>query len=128
MVLCALACPNRAFAQQADPTAMAQAFDGALTCAALTANKTDDAADAQAWQWVDRSFAFGMLAAKFYVDARREALSNEDLKAMRAQYATALREMTPEQREPFEQGCAEKYADVDALCAHNGCVHTPGAR
>lgn len=106
-----------------DRDAYAQAFDGAMTCAALTARKAEAAADENAWRWVNRSFAFGMMAAKFYVDARQQALPNEELKAMREKYALALDELSEEQRRPFEQNCAGKYADMDALCEASGCVH-----
>lgn len=112
-----------AHAQAPDAQAFAQAFDGAMTCAALTALHAEAASDDSAWRWVNRSFAFGMIAVKFYIDARREALSNDDLKAMREKYAVALRDLTPEQRVPFEENCAAKYADMDALCEQNGCVH-----
>jgi len=122
LVACLATAP--AHAQAPDAQAFARAFDGAMTCAALTALHAEAATDDSAWRWVNRSFAFGMIAAKFYIDARREALPNEDLKAMREKYALALGELTPEQRVPFEENCAAKYADMDALCEQNGCVHS----
>jgi hypothetical protein len=104
---------------------LARAFDGAMTCAALTYIKADDINDENAWRWANRSFAFGMLAAKFFTDAQHGAVSADDLNGMRAEYTAAFTAMTPAERAPFEESCAGKYADMDRLCEENTCVHTP---
>ena len=110
--------------------AFEQAFDGAMTCSALTAVKAHqatEAKEAEAWRWGYRSFAFGMLAVRFYTDATKQQLTNEDADNMLTEYANSLVSMTPEQREPFEVGCARKYAEIDKLCEINKCPHTPAA-
>ena len=99
-----------------------QAFDGAMTCSALTALKADQAFGDEQQQWANRSFAFGMLAVRFYTDLTAEPLSNDALNEALNQYADALILMSPEERAPFETGCANKYADMDRLGEENACV------
>lgn len=99
-----------------------QAFDGAMTCSALTAIKADQATGTDQQSWANRSFAFGMLAVRFYTDITAAPLSNDELNEALNQYADALLAMSPEQTAPFETGCANKYADMDRLCAENECV------
>ena len=103
-----------------------QAFDGAMTCSALTALKADAAAGEAQQLWANRSFAFGMLAVRFYTDLTHEPLSNDELNDALNQYADAMTLMVEEELAPFEAGCGAKYADMDRLCAENGCVY-PGA-
>ena len=114
-------------AQDPDRAALAQAFDGAMTCAALTALKADRAESVKAWQWGNRSFAFGMLAVRFYTEARQEPLTNEELNEALNGYVDAFEAMPAQQQAQFEKGCAGKYAVVDELCVENACPHSPQA-
>lgn len=108
--------------------ALQQAVDGTMTCSALSAIISRSVAADQAWLWKNRSFAFGMLAANFYVNATKEKLSNEELDNMLTQYANSLQGMTAKEREPFDTGCARRYAQIDKLCEQNHCPNTaPGA-
>jgi len=107
--------------------ALQQAFDGAMTCSALSAIISQTAKADEAWRWKNRSFAFGMLAANFYVNATQEKLSNDDMDNMLTQYANSLQGMSPTDREPFDTGCARKYAQIDKLCEVNQCPNSaPG--
>lgn len=107
--------------------ALEQAFDGAMTCAALTAIKANDEPPATAWEWGNRSFAFAMLAVRFYTDATQKPLPHEEINNMLTEYANALIAMPEPERQPFEEGCGRKYADMDRLCAANACPHqAPG--
>lgn len=107
--------------------ALQQAFDGAMTCSALSALNGQQAGKDEVWRWKNRSFAFGMLAAHFYVDATKDKLSNEDMDNMLTEYANSLSAMKPKDREPFDTGCARKYAQVDKLCEVNSCPNAaPG--
>lgn len=103
-------------------TLLKQAFDGAMTCSALTALKGDQVMGEAQQQWVNRSFAFGMLAVRFYTDLKSEPLSNDELNNALNQYADALTAMSEEELAPFETGCGNKYADMDRLCEENDCV------
>jgi len=103
-------------------TVLKQAFDGAMTCSALTAIKGDQIGGEAQQQWVNRSFAFGMLAVRFYTDLTSEPLSNDELNNALNQYADALTAMSEEELAPFEAGCGNKYADMDRLCDENDCV------
>lgn len=121
---------GEATAEGADPAAppanreaLEQAFDGAMTCAALTAIKANQAAPAEAWEWGNRSFAFAMLAVRFYTDATQKPLPHEEINNMLTEYANALIAMPEPKRQPFEEGCGRKYADMDRLCAANACPH-----
>ena len=76
-------------------TMLKQAFDGAMTCSALTAIKGEQVMGEAQQQWVNRSFAFGMLAVRFYTDLKSEPLSNDELNTALNQYADALTAMTP---------------------------------
>ena len=108
--------------------ALQQAFDGAMTCSALSALIAQTVKADEVWRWKNRSFAFGMLAANFYVNATQDKLSNEDMDNMLTQYANSLQGMTPQNREPFDTGCARKYAQIDKLCEVNECPNSaPGA-
>ncbi len=108
--------------------ALQQAFDGAMTCSALSALISKTAKADEAWRWKNRSFAFGMLAANFYVNATQKKLSNTDMDNMLTQYANSLQSMAPKDREPFDTGCARKYAQIDKLCEVNHCPNgAPGA-
>ncbi|MEQ8660305.1 MAG: hypothetical protein RLW62_05775 [Gammaproteobacteria bacterium] len=112
-------------AQEATPemrTQLKQAFDGAMTCSALTAMEADKALGDMQQTWANRSFAFGMLAVRFYTDLSGEPLRNEDMNTALNEYADALLAMSEEQLAPFRSGCAEKYPRVDALCEENDCV------
>ncbi len=107
--------------------ALQQAFDGAMTCSALSALISQTAKADEVWRWKNRSFAFGMLAANFYVNATQDKLSNEDMDNMLTQYANSLQGMKPTDREPFDTGCARKYAQIDKLCEVNQCPNSaPG--
>lgn len=107
--------------------ALRQAFDGAMTCSALSALISQTVKADEVWRWKNRSFAFGMLAANFYVNATQDKLSNEDMDNMLTQYANSLQGMTAQDREPFDTGCARKYAQVDKLCEVNDCPNSaPG--
>jgi hypothetical protein len=105
--------PNRA--------AFEEAFDGAMTCSALTALRAQSAPAGEAAQWNNRSFAFGMLAARFYTEARQQPITHEQMNNILTEYANTLASMPVDQREPFELGCARKYADADKLCELNQC-------
>lgn len=108
--------------------ALQQAFDGAMTCSALSALIAKTAKPDEAWRWKNRSFAFGMLAANFYVNATQNKLSNEDMDNALTSYANSLQGMAPAEREPFDTGCARKYAQIDKLCEVNECPNAaPGA-
>lgn len=104
--------------------ALQQAFDGAMTCSALSALISQTTKADEVWRWKNRSFAFGMLAANFYVNATEDKLSNEDMDNMLTQYANSLQGMTLEDREPFDTGCARKYAQIDKLCDVNDCPNS----
>ena len=107
--------------------ALQQAFDGAMTCSALSALISQTAKADEVWRWKNRSFAFGMLAANFYVNATQDKLSNEDMDNMLTQYANSLQGMASKDREPFDIGCAKKYAQIDKLCEVNQCPNSaPG--
>ncbi len=108
----------------AQPDLLQQAFDGAMTCSAVAALGAEEVADAERWRWDNRSFAFGMLAARFWNDATGEPMSAEQLDQTLNRYAQALIGMEPDQRAMFENGCAGKYADVDKLCEENPCLHS----
>lgn len=103
-------------------TQLKQAFDGAMTCSALTALEADQAIGDMQQTWANRSFAFGMLAIRFYADLTGEPLRNEDMNEALNQYVDALVAMSDAQIAPFREGCAAKYAGVDALCEQNDCV------
>lgn len=106
-----------------------QAFDGAMTCSALAAVKALQAGKDEAWRWQNRAFVFGMLAARFYGNATKDPISNEDMDNMLTEYANSLSTMPAAQREPFETGCARKYPQMDQLCEINKCPHAaPGTR
>jgi hypothetical protein len=108
--------------------ALQQAFDGAMTCSALSAIISQSAKPDDAWRWKNRSFAFGMLAANFYVNATQVKLSNEELDNALTSYANSLQAMSPKDREPFDTGCARKYAQIDKLCEVNHCPNAaPGS-
>jgi hypothetical protein len=107
--------------------ALQQAFDGAMTCSALSALLAKTAKPDEAWRWKNRSFAFGMLAANFYVNATQKKLSNEDMDNALTSYANSLQGMSPAEREPFDTGCARKYAQMDKLCEVNECPHSAPA-
>lgn len=106
-----------------DPAVLQQAFDGAMTCAAVTAVKADEVAQAERWLWENRSFAFGMLAAQFFSQARSEAMTGEQLDDALNKYANALLEMAPADRAGFETSCGSKYPGMDDLCKQNRCIH-----
>ena len=107
--------------------ALQQAFDGAMTCSALSALIAKTAKPDEVWRWKNRSFAFGMLAANFYVNATQNKLSNEDMDNALTSYANSLQGMSPTEREPFDTGCARKYAQIDKLCEVNQCPNAaPG--
>ena len=73
-------------------------------------------------------FAFGMLAANFYVSATQAKLTDEDMNNALTSYANSLQGMSPAEREPFDTGCARKYAQIDKLCEVNQCPNSaPGA-
>jgi hypothetical protein len=107
------------------PEALQQAFDGAMTCSALTAVKSSQAGPDEAWRWGNRSFAFGMLAVHFYTDATKTQLAQEEVNNILTEYANTLVAMSPEERQPFEEGCARKYPDMDRLCELNACPRSP---
>jgi len=103
-------------------TMLKRAFDGAMTCSALTAMEADRALGDMQQTWANRSFAFGMLAVRFYTDLSGGGMSNEEMNEALNQYADALMSMNEEQVAPFRQGCEAKYANVDELCEQNDCV------
>lgn len=123
---CALA---GAFANAAEPAPDAQrlplkqAFDGAMTCAALAAIKSDAALGDEQKIWGNRSFAFGMFAAQVYYNLTQKPLSGEELGQAVNQYADGLAVMVEEELEPFEQGCSAKYEFADELCRQNACPY-----
>lgn len=111
-----------------DRKALEEAFDGAMTCSALTAIKAHEAKEDEAWRWGNRSFAFGMLAVRFYTEATQQPLPREEIDKILTEYANALMAMKAEQRQPFEEGCGRKYADMDRLCEANKCpLAAPGS-
>ena len=117
-------------AQEAEPdarTLLKRAFDGAMTCSALTAMEADQALGDMQQTWANRSFAFGMLAVRFYTDLSGGAMSNDEMNEALNQYADALTSMSAEQIAPFREGCEAKYANVDELCEQNDCVFPRGA-
>lgn len=112
-------------AQEAEPdarTMLKRAFDGAMTCSALTAMEADRALGDMQQTWANRSFAFGMLAVRFYTDLSGGGMSNDEMNEALNQYADALTAMSEEQIAPFREGCEAKYANVDELCEQNDCV------
>ena len=110
--------------QIADRATLEQAFDGAMTCSALTAIRASRSPASEAWLWENRSFAFGMLGARFWYSATENALPAAELDKMLNKYADRIDQMPPEQIEPFELGCEAKYADIDKLCEENSCPNT----
>lgn len=130
------AAPARQAAPAADATqavaptkaALEQAFDGAMTCSALTAIIAQSATPTDAWRWQNRSLAFGMLARNFYLNATTAELSAEDMDNKLTQYANSLQAMPPKEREPFDTGCARKFPQMDKFCEQLHCPHAaPGA-
>ncbi len=112
-------------AQEAEPdarTMLKRAFDGAMTCSALTAMEADRALGDMQQTWANRSFAFGMLAVRFYTDLSGGGMSNDEMNDALNQYADALTAMSEAQIAPFREGCEAKYANVDELCEQNDCV------
>lgn len=121
--------PDTKHGQSEPPSkeALQQAFDGAMTCSALTAMIAQSAKPDEAWRWKNRSFAFGAVAANFYVNFTQAKLSPEDMDNALTSYANALQGMPAAEREPFDTGCARKYAQIDKLCEVNECPHAaPG--
>jgi len=108
-------------ALESNRAALEEAFDGAMTCSALTALRAQSAPAGEAAQWNNRSFAFGMLAARFYTEARQQPITHEEMNNILTEYANTLATMPVAQREPFELGCARKFADADKLCELNQC-------
>ncbi len=107
--------------------ALEQAFDGAMTCSALTAIIAQTAAPAEAWRWQNRSLAFGVLARNFYANANHEELSSEDMDNKLTSYANSLQTMPPKERETFDTGCARKYTQMDKFCEQLRCPNVaPG--
>lgn len=123
VALLAAALPLAAEQTAADPDALKRAFDGAMTCSAVAAVGADTVPQAERWRWDNRSFAFGMLAARFWNDATGEPMTGEQLNDALNRYAEALLEMPADQRAGFEIGCEAKYPDVDKLCESNPCIH-----
>ncbi len=117
--------PGDAAKPEVDKAQYEQAFDGAMTCSALTAIAAQKAPPAEAWRWGNRSFAFGMLAVRFYTESHKEPLKNEDLDGILTQYANALNAMPEAERKQFDEGCGRKYADIDKLCEVNDCPRKP---
>ena len=108
--------------------ALEQAFDGAMTCSALTAIIAQSAAPADAWRWQNRSLAFGLLARNFYSNANKAELSSADMDNKLTSYANSLQTMPAKEREPFDTGCARKYAQMDKFCEQLRCPNVaPGA-
>lgn len=112
--------------QDVAPTreALQQAFDGAMTCSALTAIIAQSAGPDQTWRWHNRSFAFGLLAARYYGNATKQNLSPQDLDNKLTQYANSLQAMSPTERQPWDTGCPRRYAAMDKLCE---AIHCPNA-
>lgn len=118
-----LALPPAGPAVAPTTAALQQAFDGAMTCSALSAIKARDVGAEDHWRWGNRAFAFGMLAARFYTDQIKKPVTNEEMDNFLTTYANALGAMPPAQREPFETGCARKYTMTDRMCETNPCPH-----
>ena len=114
-------------AVNATPVALQQAFDGAMTCSALSALKAQETGKDESWLWGNRAFAFGMLAAQFYSNQTSKPVANEQMDEFLTTYANALAAMPAAQREPFETGCRRKYAAMDHMCESNPCPHKPPA-
>jgi hypothetical protein len=114
-------------AQQPNAQQYLEAFDGALTCSALSYLNTKGMSEDEAWMWANRSFAFGMLAVKFYIDATGDGIPAEKIREMRDQYVKVLEGLSTEKITPFVQVCAQKFAEVDALCREQACLHLPPA-
>ncbi len=108
----------------ANKALLQQAFDGAMTCSAITAINADNAGPEQRWRWENRSFAFGMLAARFWNDATGQPMTAEVLDAALNDYAGKIVAMTPDALAPYDTSCAGKYADMDKLCESNPCLHS----
>ena len=100
-----------------------QAFDGAMTCAAITAIQAEAEPPETRWQWDNRSFAFGKLAARFWNDATENPMSAKDLDNALNKYAGHIVTMAEADLLPFRDACASKYEDMDKLCQANGCLH-----
>ena len=105
--------------------ALEQAFDGAMTCSALTAIIAQTAIPSEAWRWRNRSLAFGLLARNFYANANQEALTSEDMDNKLTSYANSLQTMPAKEREPFDIGCARKYTQMDKFCEELYCPNAP---
>lgn len=103
--------------------ALEQAFDGAMTCSALTAIIAQSAIPSEAWRWRNRSLAFGLLARNFYSNANQEELTSEDMDNKLTSYANSLQTMPAKEREPFDIGCARKYTQMDKFCEELRCPH-----
>lgn len=106
-----------------DKAMLEKAFDGAMTCSALAAMRAHEVDEGERWRWENRSFAFGMLAARFWGTATDQAMSMESLDKALNKYAGQLTDMNPEEVEPFRTSCAGKFADIDELCNANPCPH-----
>jgi hypothetical protein len=123
------AAPAAAANDAAAPTkeSLEQAFDGAMTCSALTAIIAQSAAPAEAWRWQNRSLAFGLLARNFYANANQAELSSEEMDNKLTSYANSLQTMPAKEREPFDTGCARKYTQMDKFCEQLRCPNAPPA-
>lgn len=115
--------PNHAVAPTKE--ALEQAFDGAMTCSALTAVIAQSAAPAETWRWQNRSLAFGLLARNFYFNANKEQLTSEEMDNKLTFYANALQTMPAKERETFDLGCSRKYTQMDKFCEELHCPNKP---
>lgn len=117
--------PAAGAATKYDKAQLLQAFDGAMTCSAVTALAAEKTPPAEAWLWGNRSFAFGMLAVRFYTEANKKQITSEELNNILTEYANRLNTMPAADFKPFDEGCARKYPDIDKLCEQNKCPRQP---
>ena len=104
---------------------LVQAFDGAMTCSAVAAVKAEEPHTEDKQLWANRAFAFGMMATRFFVDAKGEGLSHEQLNNYLNDYAHALLNLPAMEQAGFEEGCAQRYAEMDKFCEANPCAFAP---
>lgn len=115
--------PAAPVAPAADKKSLQQAFDGAMTCSALAAIQAETLPLDERWVWDNRSFAFGMLAVRFWNDASDEKMTGKKLDEALNFYAGRLSEMPQELKTGFTESCQQKHADIDKLCEINKCIH-----
>jgi hypothetical protein len=108
---------------EADREQLKQAFDGAMTCAAIAQLWAEQKPRPEKQQWENRSYAFSMFALQYYTQATGKPVTMKELGGMLTEYFNAMLSWSMLDMEPYETGCREKYGLMDQMCAANGCLH-----